>query len=222
MHIFLFDIDGTLIHTAGAGGDAILAALVEEFSLDRVRHEVSFAGRTDRAIARDLLSLHGLEVNAENWGRLRDGYLRRLPICLHGRPGKILPGVENLLMRLRSRSDVALGLLTGNLRDGAKLKLGHFGLFEHFAFGGFGDLHEDRDHVAAEAFTAAQSHVAKDLLRNKVWVIGDTPLDVRCARAIGAQAVAVATGGHTREELAACSPDVVVDDLTDEGWLSFL
>lgn len=219
MHTFLFDIDGTLIHTAGAGGDAILAALVEEFSLDRVRHEVSFAGRTDRAIARDLLSLHGIEVNAENWGRLRDGYLRRLPICLRGRPGKVLPGVGEMLAKLRLRSDVALGLLTGNVRDGAKAKLVHFGLFEHFAFGGFGDLHEDRDHVAAEAFTAAQSHLSRDLMRNQVWVIGDTPFDVRCARAIGAQAVAVATGGHTRAELTACSPDFVVDDLRDDAWL---
>src|SRR5262249_58467197 len=111
------------------------------------RVDVPYSGRTDRAIMRDLLRLHDLADRAENFQRLLDGYLRRLPESLHRHNGRVLPGISALLEQLRGMPDVALGLLTGNVRAGAQAKLGHYGLFEHFGFGGFGDRHLDPDAV---------------------------------------------------------------------------
>src|SRR5207302_7838486 len=129
--------------------------------------------------------------------------------------GRVLPGIADLLAHLRQRDQVAVGLLTGNVRAGAQVKLGHFGLFEHFSFGGFGDHHFDRDDVAREALAAVRAHVHPEVTPDRIWVIGDTPLDVRCARAIGANVLAVATGTHTLAELAAAAPDLVLKDLSD-------
>jgi phosphoglycolate phosphatase-like HAD superfamily hydrolase len=111
--------------------------------------------------------------------------------------------------------NVAVGLLTGNVRDGARTKLGHFGLYEHFQFGGFGDHHFDRDDVARDALAAVHACVGSHCTADRIWVIGDTPLDVRCARAIGARVAAVATGLHSCEQLAASEPDLLFDDLSD-------
>ncbi|HTN77208.1 MAG TPA: HAD hydrolase-like protein [Pirellulaceae bacterium] len=109
---------------------------------------------------------------------------------------------------------MAIGLLTGNVREGAMRKLAHYGLATHFAFGGYGDLHHERDDVAREALAASHTHLGVAVGGDRVWVIGDTPLDVRCARAIGAKVIAVATGAHTVEELQGHAPDVTVEDLT--------
>lgn len=214
----LFDVDGTLLASGGAGKAAIETALCEEFGV-AICVQVPYSGRTDRAIARDLFRHHGVAETPENWQRLQDGYLRRLPESLRRHNGRILPGVAQLLQHLRQRPDVAVGLLTGNVRAGARVKLGHFGLYEHFAFGGFGDEHFDRDEVAHEALRVARQCVGPHCVTERVWVIGDTPLDVQCARAIGARVVAVATGLHTTEQLAACDPDLVLRDLSDASAL---
>ena len=214
MHILLWDIDGTLLSSGGAGKAAIEAALCDEFGVC-IRGQVPYSGRTDRAIGRDLLQLHELEDCAENWQRLVAGYLKRLPAALASHRGGVLPGIAALLEQLRMRERIVLGLLTGNLREGARLKLGHYGLFEHFTFGGFGDLHLDRDEVAREAIAAARAHLNGSVCLERTWVIGDTPLDVRCARAIGARVAAVGTGWHTLEELEAAQPDLLLADLSD-------
>ncbi|MCI0377772.1 MAG: haloacid dehalogenase-like hydrolase [Gemmataceae bacterium] len=214
MHICLFDIDGTLLASGGAGKAALESSLCEEFSVE-LRFDVPYSGRTDRAIFRDLLHHHGIAETPTNLKKLLEGYLRRLPGCLQKKKGKVLPGMANLLSLLRERNQVAVGLLTGNIRAGAKTKLGHFGLYEHFAFGGFGDEHFDRDDVAREALAAAREHVHPDLSPDRIWVIGDTPLDVRCARAIGAKVVAVATGMHPVDELQAAGPDLTLRDMSD-------
>ena len=210
----LFDIDGTLLASGGAGKAALEAAFTEIFGIE-LRVHVPYSGRTDRAIARDLLRQHDVEPSLENWHRLLAGYLERLPASLNKHNGRVLPGMHDLLEALRQRQDVALGLLTGNVRAGAKVKLGHYGLYEHFAFGGFGDHHFDRDDVAREALAAIHSHVGKHVLPERVWVIGDTPLDVQCARAIGARVVAVCTGSHCYEELEASSPELLLRDFSD-------
>lgn len=214
MLICLFDIDGTLLASGGAGKAALESAFTEEFQVE-LRHMVPYSGRTDRAIVRDLLRSHEVEETPATLDRLLRGYLQRLPASLNAHRGCVLPGIQNLLDHLLRRNHCALGLLTGNVRAGAKAKLGHFGLAEHFRFGGFGDHHFDRDDVAREALAAVRDEVGADVLPEQIWVIGDTPLDVRCARAIGAKVAAVATGVHSFEELVSSEPDVAVHDLAD-------
>jgi phosphoglycolate phosphatase-like HAD superfamily hydrolase len=219
MHVCLFDIDGTLISSGGAGKSALERTLASEFGIDRPIEKLLLSGRTDRAIIRDLFRMHELEDSPENWQRLRAGYLRHLPACLASSPGRILPGISALLDQLATHDEVAVGLLTGNLREGARLKLGHFGLFDYFAFGGYGDRHFDRDDVAREALAEVQARFNGSVPAERVWVIGDTPLDVRCARAIGARVAAVATGWHSQEELAEARPDLLLMDFTDPAPL---
>jgi phosphoglycolate phosphatase len=210
----LFDIDGTLLASGGAGKAALELAFTEEFGV-ALRMQIPYSGRTDRAIARDLLRLHDVDDTPTNWHKLQAGYLARLPDSLNRHQGRVLPGILQLLQTLRARTDVAIGLLTGNVRAGARVKLGHYGLFEHFAFGGFGDLHFDRDDVAREALVAVRSHLGESTSLERIWVIGDTPLDVRCARAIGAKVVAVATGVHSFEDLQGTAADLTLRDLAD-------
>jgi phosphoglycolate phosphatase-like HAD superfamily hydrolase len=119
------------------------------------------------------------------------------------------------LAHFSRREDVAVGLLTGNLRQGARMKLVHYQLDHHFSFGGYGDEHLDRNQVAETALEAARRHLDSRCGAPNIWVIGDTPLDIRCARWIRARVLAVATGSHPREELADHRPDVLLDDLSD-------
>ena len=218
MHVFLFDIDGTLIASGGAGKAALEMAMAAEFGGAHRIDELRLSGRPDRAIVADLFRLHGVEDRPEHRERLTAAYLRNLPACLASHNGRVLPGIAALLEELRRRA-FPLGLLTGNIRAGAKAKLGHFGLFEHFAFGGFGDHHLDRDDIAREALAEVKARLNGGHSPERLWVVGDTPLDVRCARAIGARAVAVATGWHDADELAVCEPDLLFDDLSDAARL---
>jgi phosphoglycolate phosphatase len=218
MRAILFDIDGTLVRTGGAGKAAMEAALCEEFGVRLNSEEIPYSGRTDLAIGRDLLAAHGLDPTA-NHTKLVEGYLARLPYYLGRFPGRVCPGVTELLGALRKRTDVVLGLLTGNVRRGAERKLGHYGLWENFAVGGFGDDHADRDDVARAALGAVEQHVGGKVNPADVWVIGDTPLDVKCARAIGAKVVAVATGWHQLDDLVASEPDFALADLSDPAEL---
>src|ERR1700687_4540593 len=154
MDIILFDIDGTLLASGGAGKLALETAFTEDFGLE-LRVQVPYSGRTDRAIVRELFEAHAVPQTPANLEKLLAGYLRRLPGCLERLRGRVLPGIADLLTHLQQRDEGEAGLLTGNVRAGAKVKLGHFGLFDHFSFGGFGDHHFDRDDVAREALGAA-------------------------------------------------------------------
>jgi phosphoglycolate phosphatase-like HAD superfamily hydrolase len=215
MHVCLFDIDGTLISTGGAGKAALDEALLAEFGVNHCVEKVQLSGRTDRAIVRDLLRFHDIEETAATRERFFSAYLSRLPECLTRLKGAVLPGIASFLDHLGERDEVAAGLLTGNVRAGARLKLGHYGLWHYFAFGGFGDQHHDRDGVAREALGEIHDRFDGTISRDRVWVIGDTPLDVQCARCIGARSLAVATGWHSLEELAACKPDLALANLSD-------
>jgi phosphoglycolate phosphatase-like HAD superfamily hydrolase len=218
MHVCLFDIDGTLLNSGGAGKAAMESGLAAEFGLARVRQGIPYSGRTDRAIGLDLLRSHAIEHTPANLRRLQQAYLRNLPACLQRYDGKVLPGIAALLERLAAQEQVVVGLLTGNIREGARLKLGHYHLYHHFAFGGFGDDHLERDDVAREALSAARAH-CRNVACERIWVIGDTPLDIRCARAIGARVAAVATGVHSLEELEVEKPDLLLADLSDASPL---
>ncbi len=215
MKIVLFDIDGTLLISAGAGREALETAFSDCFSLPLV-YSVVLDGRPDRAVGGALLAAHGLADCDENWLRLRDAYLKRLPETLRKRPGRVLPGVRDLLEVLNRQPDVFVGLLTGNVRQGARLKLAHYSLLDAFGselVGGFGDVDRDRNQVARRAMHEVHSRFQDLPSPTEWWVVGDTPWDIRSARAIGARAVAVATGAYGADELAPYGPDFVLESL---------
>jgi phosphoglycolate phosphatase-like HAD superfamily hydrolase len=224
MHVCFLDIDGTLVLTGGAGQTAFAQTLADEFGIPEVQTRVAFAGRSDRAIAMDLLREHGVEPSTENWRRFCAGYLRRLDAALASHQGFVLPGVTELLSALAKRGDVALGLLTGNVREGARRKLSYYGLWHWFAFGGYGDDHSQRCDIAASALAAARQHIAAmssptsvngDPSSGQVIVVGDTTHDIDCGRSIGARCVGVATGHTTAGDLRRSRPDVLVETLED-------
>jgi len=220
MHICFLDIDGTLILTGGAGQAAFAQTLAADFGIAEIDAAVSFAGRSDRAIAMDLFRSHGVEPSAENWQRFCAGYVTRLEKTLVTHQGSVLPGVPSSLTALAARGDVAIGLLTGNVREGARRKLGHYGLWDWFPFGGFGDEHTERCDIAAAALSAARQHLnghSNSASRGKVLVIGDTPHDIACGRSIGAMCVGVPTGHTSIELLQQADPDVLVETLADAG-----
>ncbi|MCA9232124.1 MAG: HAD hydrolase-like protein [Planctomycetales bacterium] len=217
MYSVLFDIDGTLVDTGGAGRNAFAAAFAELFDIAEISRDVRFAGRSDRAIALELMEVHGVEPSAEHWRQFVESYLGHLETTLPLCQGRILPGVVGLLDQLQTIEHALPGLLTGNVRAGAARKLTQYGLADRFKFGGFGDIWNDRNAIAKEAAEQARFH-ARGVL-NGTMVIGDTVCDVTCARSIGAFAVAVATGGSTREELLAAGPDLLLDDLSDTETL---
>jgi len=221
MLVLLFDIDGTLIHTRGAGRRALEEAMRELFPIRGPVADVPLHGRTDRAICHDLFTAHGIEPTASNWTQLKESYLSHLHRLMQAGPGEVLPGIRPLLEELQTRDDVLLGLLTGNTAAGARIKLGHFDLDRHFVVGGYGDLHSDRNDVARVALGEVQRHVARPVDLQRVWVIGDTPADVACGRAIGARVLAVATGQHALDELQQTTPDLALENLADASpWRS--
>jgi phosphoglycolate phosphatase len=215
MHVFLFDIDGTLIKSGGAGKAAMEAGLTSAFGVNEILETVSYAGRTDNAICKELLEVHGLDASPEHSAKLLEAYLTHLPRTLVELPGRVLEGVAPLLKFLKARENVAVGLLTGNVRRGAELKLTHYGLWHLFDFGGFADGFEVRDDVARHAFESTLKHLNRSIEPNRFWVIGDTPADVICAQSISANSLAVASGWHTLEELSEHMPTLVMQDLTE-------
>lgn len=219
MNVLLFDIDGTLLSSGGAGQAAMEAAFQREFGKSGPVSGISYAGRTDYAISRDLFHFYGLPWDDAAWQQFQAAYFELLPEQLARQEGLVLPGVLHTLELLSERNDVAVGLLTGNFERGAALKLKHFALAHHFAFGAYGDQHASRDDVARLAIAEVHSrHASVDLER--VWVIGDTPADVQCARAIGAKAFAVATGMYGLEALEVCRPDLLRANLErPHEWL---
>jgi phosphoglycolate phosphatase-like HAD superfamily hydrolase len=212
MNVLLFDIDGTLLYTGGSGMAALRLGFAEVFGRTPPE-KISTAGRTDRAIAGDFFRSCEVEDSLENWRRFCEAYLRHLAEQLPLRDGYLFPGVEACLEIMAARDDVVMGLLTGNVFEGARLKLERFGIYNHFQFGGFGEDHKERDGVAMDALAAARDAVDGEFALDRVWVIGDTPNDIRCARSIAANAVAVATGIHAKSDLADASPDLLLDDL---------
>ena len=221
MYTVLFDIDGTLVNTGGAGKDAFRRTFQEDFRFTQLPDNVTFAGRSDRAIAEEIMLACNVEPTETNWNHFYSGYTKRLPHSLMTCQGTILPGVSTLLETLEKLDHVQLGILTGNVQQGAREKLRYYGMADLFEFGGFGDMRTDRNDIAADAQQAAidfhKNHGGHQNGQGspKIMVIGDTPNDVRCARSINAFAVAVATGGNTFQELAATQPDLLLQDLTE-------
>jgi phosphoglycolate phosphatase-like HAD superfamily hydrolase len=214
MKLYLFDLDGTLLTTDGAGRTALKLASADVFGVSEDLSNVTIAGNTDSRIGWEILAKHGIPVNETALNRLLGAYLARLVDQLKLNPGRILPGVVQLLDRL-TQADVGVGLLTGNVRRGADLKLGAHGVRRYFEFGAFGDDDFDRNKLGPIALERAQAWYKTSFSPDETFVIGDTPRDVACARAFGARPVAVATGQYSSEELAATQPDFLFSDLAN-------
>lgn len=213
--LLLFDIDGTLITSGGAGERALRDGFRERFGIDDDLKNVEIAGRTDSGIARTMLRSHGLAETPENIAAFVDSYLAHLAPQLSRTAGTLLPGVLPLLEALKNRPDMVLALLTGNVERGAELKLSHYGVWTFFEFGAYADDHHDRNELGPFAQRRARERHGIDIPPQRIFILGDTPHDIACARAIGARAIAIATGKFTRPELSAFQPDFLFDDLSD-------
>jgi phosphoglycolate phosphatase len=215
--ILLFDIDGTLILTGGAGSRAMGRAFEDVFGVVRAFDGVPMAGRTDTRILSEAAARAGVALTDANQRRFRDRYAECLLDALPepGHHKTVLPGVRPLLEALERRPDVFLALLTGNDRQGARLKLEHFDLWRFFRCGAFGDDAHDRNDLFAVAMRRARERGAPDVGPEQTIVVGDTELDVGCAMAAGARSVAVATGSSSAGALRQSGADVVFDDLSD-------
>jgi phosphoglycolate phosphatase-like HAD superfamily hydrolase len=215
IRLVLFDIDGTLVHTGGAGTAAFTKTFARHFHLHHGTEKMKFAGRTDVSLVREFFRIHDLAESPEHFALFFEHYVFWLHHILEKNGGEMCRGVRELIAGLPALPQPpALGLLTGNIRLGAEIKLRHFGLWEIFQFGGFADDHEDRNHIAAAALERGRRVLGKDLQPQEIVVIGDTPFDVRCGKFIGAKTLAVATGGAKLEELKPCAADWTVADLT--------
>ncbi len=216
--LLLFDIDGTLIDSNGAGGAAILDAAEEHFGVQREQlPPLQLAGATDPAIAMDVFGHMNLVHTPEEVIAFLDRYLSHLQRRLQAADfsGYTLPGVMELLEALRCESEAHIGLLTGNVRRGAVIKLSRHGIYEHFLEGGFGSDHHDRNQLGPVALQRMQDVTGTTYDITDVIVIGDTPKDIRCAEAFGAKCLAVATGQYSYAELSALNPWRCVESLAD-------
>src|SRR5216110_3583159 len=213
--LLLFDIDGTLIHSGGAGVYALKSAFKERFGIDDDLHGIEIAGMTDSGIVVSVLNKHQIPVTNENVSAFLDSYVHFLSLELPRREGKLLPGVLELLEELKSRPHLVLALLTGNVSRGAQLKLEHYGVWHLFEFGAFADDHQDRNQLGSFARARAREKHGREFSASQIDVIGDTPPDIACGKAFGARTIAVATGTWSRDELAKHQPDFLIDDLSN-------
>ncbi len=224
--LVLFDIDGTLVLTGGAGLRAMNRACEEILGHAEILDGVPVAGRTDWIILHDALGRIGREMDDGLFAALRDRYIERLPeeMKLPGRGfNGVMPGIRELLDALQRRDDAYLGLLTGNFERGARVKLEHFDLWRYFRCGAFGDDSPDRNALVPFALRRAETCGLPAIPSSDVLVVGDTPHDVACALAAGAVPVGVATGSTSVDELRQSGADIVFRDLSDtQAFLTLL
>jgi len=215
LKLLLFDIDQTILNSGGAGEKALTQALRDRFGREETLENIEIAGKTDLWIAHRIFEAHGIEAHPENVRHFLDGYLDHLKTELGRNQGRLLPGFPQILDALARLPNVAVGLLTGNLRRGADLKLGHYGVLDRFTFGAFADDSHERNRLGPFARQRAAEAHGTDFQPEDIYIIGDTPHDIACAKAIQARAVGVATGRYSRAALEAAGADFVFDDLSD-------
>ena len=218
MKLLLWDIDLTLIKTGGAGIRGLNLAFEEVCRWENALRSVTPQGKTDPAIIREVCLKHGVSEDSEIHSTVESILLRyiehlgREVAAAHSY--EVLPGVNEMLDSVRDRDDVTLGLATGNIEQGARIKLERGGLNPYFPFGGFGRISERRVDVVREAARQAGVWTKREFRADETFVIGDTPHDVEAGHAAGFQTVAVATGSFTAEELAATGADLVIQDFS--------
>jgi phosphoglycolate phosphatase len=216
--LILFDVDGTLVLTGGAGLRAMSRVLTEVFGVDDGFRGEASAGRTDWDLVERAFAQAGIPDTPETHARFRTAYLPRLAeeIVLPGTGRKgVMPGVRSLLDALENQPETHVALLTGNYRGAAEIKLSHFSLWQFFPWGAFGDEAVDRRHLGRIALDRAAERGIPAGARQNVVIIGDTPQDVAAARAVGARVIAVATGPHSMDELREAGAEEVLQDLSD-------
>jgi phosphoglycolate phosphatase len=211
--LYLFDIDGTLVDTGGAGMAALEEATREIFG--QPGPPLDLAGATDLGIVLGIHEHFAVEPTSERIEAYFAIYQQRLDwnLANGGFPGRVIGGATALLEELAAREHATLGLLTGNIAGGAASKVRHFGLAAYFPFGAYGCDHPDRNRLGPIALERAAAHAGRAFSAEETWVIGDTPKDIDCAKAIGVRCLAVATGRFTTSELEAHGADKVVESL---------
>ncbi len=222
--VVLFDIDGTLITTGGVGRRAIAGAVKELFGRDDAFAGFKFDGMTDRAIVREGLKAIGVTATEKEIDAVLAAYVKHLEREVAGADPKryrVHKGMHQAI-DATSAGGFAVGLGTGNIREGARLKLGKVNLFERFAFGGFGDDHEVRHELIRRGAERGAQMLGVTLTGARVIVVGDTPKDVMAAHMIGARCLAVATGSWTTAQLREAGADWAFDDLAQPGALEAL
>ena len=222
MRLILFDIDGTLIDSGGAGVRALDLAMKDLFSIENAFQGITMAGRTDTQIIRDGLRKHHLPEDNMISVVIR-AYLRFLSREIQNDRKHVKPGIHEILAGLQAWGSVSTGLLTGNLEKGARIKLEPFGLNEYFASGAFGSDDEDRNNLLPIAVNRFEKLSLIQIDIRECIIVGDTPRDVECAHIHGAICIGVATGPYSYDALVDAGADHVVNDLTDQrSILQFL
>ena len=216
-YLFLFDIDGTLIRSAGAGKNAMEQALEAVYGVKNSLRNIHMMGRTDPSILDEVILQYHLVDSEGKRERFRHFYYNLLEDEIKiERPGKrVCAGIESLLRILHQREDAMLGLLTGNWRQSGMIKLKHFGIDGFFEMGAFADDSSLRKELVPIAVARAEEISGQSISKEHVFVIGDTPLDIQGAKPSGVKTVAVATGIHTTDQLASENPDFLFEDFGD-------
>jgi len=219
MKLVLFDIDGTLLSSEGAGMRAMRAALTALFGTTG-DPAYRYDGKTDKQIVRDLMRGHGHDDDYINdrMDALLELYLKELAreVKSGERVPRTLPGIPHLLDELEAKEQVTLGLLTGNIEPGAKVKLAAAGVdVSRFRVNAFGSDHEHRPELPGVAQRRAADFLGRELEGDAIYVIGDTPADIRCGEAIGARAIGVATGHYSVDDLTQHEPFAVFENLAE-------
>jgi phosphoglycolate phosphatase len=218
MRLILFDIDGTLIDSGGAGVRSLDLALKDLFSIDNGFHGISMAGKTDTQIIKEGIMKHGLSANGTIDAVIK-AYLNYLRREINNDRKHVKPGIYEVLEELKPLQDLGLGLLTGNIEQGARIKLEPFRLNEYFPAGAFGSDDEDRNNLLPIAIKRFEELFQQKIEADNCIIVGDTPRDVECAHIYGAMCIAVATGPYSYEDLIEAGADYVVHDLSDQKTL---
>jgi phosphoglycolate phosphatase len=214
--LLLWDIDQTLVNVDRAGERALIQMIKENYRHDfKQELPIDLRGRTDTSIMRDLMAHIRLENTPAAAEKFRSDYLALLPVTLPKGNARVLPGIRAALDAVAAHPDLHQGLLTGNIREGARLKLEHVGIWQYFEFGAFADDSADRNKLGPFALRRAKEKRGVDFPPDHVFIIGDTPHDIACGQAIGAKTIGVGTGTFLPEDLAACGATHVLRDLTD-------
>lgn len=219
----LFDIDGTLMDSGGAGTRSVYKAFKQVLGIEHETDGISMAGKTDPQILREMLKLHGVEDNNGIIPKLTKAYLDNLSVEITNASKHLKPGVVSILVKLSAIRKYELGLLTGNVEQGAMIKLSSLGIMDYFKFGAFGSDDENRVNLMPIAVKRFKELKGQDIPYSDCVVIGDTPRDVQCAKPHGARVIAIATGPFNKNQLSDAGADMVLSDMTDhDAILNFI